>query len=223
MNMRFRTNNNTWNGDARPQWRKFRSIFYPFIFLFLPVFCFSCSEDTNENAEFDNWQQRNDAYFASLKDSMAVGNNWKRIKKYSLDPMLKGEDTDYIYAKVLVEGTDIDGGCPNYTDSVRVSYQGRLIPTDTYPEGYVFDGTVYGSYNLSTTATTKFLISSNLVDGFATALQNMHRGDRWRVYIPYNLGYKATVQSSIPAYSTLIFDITLVDFSPVGKPMPVWK
>ena len=55
-----------------------------------------------------------------------------------------------------------------------------------------------------------------LVDGFATALQHMRRGDHWMVYIPYQLGYGSQSQTGVPAYSTLIFDLRLVDFwSPV--------
>lgn len=178
----------------------------------------SCSEEDATENEFDNWQQRNEEYVASLVSARSYD---VRYKLYSLDESKEGAATDYVYVTVLESG-DADGGSPMYTDSVRVSYQGRLIPTKTYPEGYVFDGTVFGNYDLSTTATAKFLPSS-LVDGFTTALLHMHRGDRWRVSIPYQLGYGSTVQSSIPAYSTLVFDIMLVDFSPAGETMPVWS
>ena len=47
----------------------------------------------------------------------------------------------------------------------------------------------------------------------------MHRGDYWRIYVPSDLGYGSSATSSIPAYSVLIFDLTLVDFSPVGETM----
>ena len=45
-----------------------------------------------------------------------------------------------------------------------------------------------------------------------TALQHMHVGDYWRVYVPYQLGYKGVAQTGIPAYSTLIFDIYLCEY-----------
>ena len=57
----------------------------------------------------------------------------------------------------------------------------------------------------------KFAVGS-VVDGFSTALQHMRKGDKWRVYIPYELGYGTSDASTIPGYSTLIFDITMVDF-----------
>ena len=46
-----------------------------------------------------------------------------------------------------------------------------------------------------------------------TAVLNMQRGDRWLVYIPYQLGYGASSSNSaVPSYSTLVFDIALADF-----------
>jgi FKBP-type peptidyl-prolyl cis-trans isomerase FklB len=56
------------------------------------------------------------------------------------------------------------------------------------------------------------LAINGVVTGFGTALMRMHRGDRWRVYIPYQLAYGSSARSSIPAYSTLIFDLQLEDF-----------
>ena len=53
---------------------------------------------------------------------------------------------------------------------------------------------------------------SGVVDGFSTALLNMRRGDYYRVYIPYQLGYGTSASSSIPGGSTLIFEIRMVDF-----------
>ena len=48
-------------------------------------------------------------------------------------------------------------------------------------------------------------------DGLATALQNMHLGDHWTVYVPYQLGYGSADKGNIPPYSILIYDVTLVD------------
>ena len=62
-----------------------------------------------------------------------------------------------------------------------------------------------------------------MLDGYATVLQHMHRDDYWRIYIPYQLGYGETDNGSVPAYSVLIFDLTLIDFSPVGTVMRPWS
>ncbi|MDE5782930.1 MAG: FKBP-type peptidyl-prolyl cis-trans isomerase [Prevotella sp.] len=183
----------------------------------------ACSEDTGEVDDYANWEERNEVYFASLTDSLRNDPiHWSRIKSFSLDSQTEGAATDYIYVKTIASGEGSES--PLYTDSVRVSYQGRVIPTVSYPQGYVFDGTVYGDYSLATNATTRMKISS-LIIGMQTALLHMHRGDYWRVYIPNELGYKSQDQtnSGIPPYSTLIFDLTLIDFSPVGESMPVWS
>ena len=194
----------------------------------------SCSESASDDDEYANWQQRNEQYLAAVVSDSLRQPGWQRIKNYSLNPDTEGAVSDYIYVKV-VESGDLVGnaseryetemGCPAFTDSVRVAYQGRLIPSKTYPEGKVFDGTVYGTYSNKTNANTKFLISSSsMTSGFCTALQHMRRGDHWRVYIPTELAYGASGSgTNIPAYSLLIFEMTLIDFSPAGQTMPVWS
>ena len=56
------------------------------------------------------------------------------------------------------------------------------------------------------------LTVSDMVDGFATALQNMHPGDRWEIWIPQQMGYGSAGRSAsgsviIKPYTTLIFDL----------------
>lgn len=181
----------------------------------------SCSESDDEEAdEYANWQARNEAYFASLEDSLSRGGAaWKKIKTYTKDEQAATANTDYIYVKVLEQGTGTTS--PLYTDSVRVSYRGRLIPTASYPQGYVFDETYEGSYSLNTTGVSDNLLSS-FTDGFATALQHMHIGDFWRVYVPYQLGYGASEKGSVLAYSVMIFDVALIDFSTASEKMKPW-
>ena len=196
--------------------------------------CFftSCSEETEQSNEFENWKARNEAFVVSLEDSLSANaSQWKKIKNYSLDENSEGAVGDYIYAKVISSSGATTS--PMLTDSLRISYEGRLIPSASYPKGYIFDRTTYGTYNNATNAATKFVMVSNgseaLISGWITALLHMHRGDHWRVYIPYQLAYedKDKTNSSgiitIPAYSTLIFDITLIDFSPIGEVMPSWS
>lgn len=183
----------------------------------------SCSESDDDEGEYSNWKERNEQYFASLEDSLrAHPTTWLKLKSFTLDEASEGKPTDYIYVKVVEAGEE--GENPMYTDSVRVSYQGRLIPTATYPEGRVFDGTVYGKYSHVTNATARQLASAQ-IDGYTTALLHMHRGDHWRVFIPSALAYGSTgtESGSVPAYSVVIFDMTLIDFSPAGQVMPAWS
>ena len=183
----------------------------------------SCSESTSDDDEYANWQQRNEQFLAAVASDSLAKPGWQRIKNYSLNPDTEGTVSDYVYVKVIEVGDASE--CPAFTDSVRVAYQGRLIPSASYPEGKVFDGTVFGTYSNKTNANTKFLLSSSsMISGFSTALQHMHRGDHWRVYIPTELAYGETGSgTTIPAYSLLIFEMTLIDFSPAGEAMPVWS
>lgn len=171
----------------------------------------SCSETDGEENEYANWQERNDTYFASVyaqaESAIANGDtNWKIIRCYSKSPDSK-KQTDYIVAKVKNNGTNNNSVA--FTDSVKIHYRGRLMPTTNYAEGYQFDSSWTGDYDLQTMNPYKG-VASNFIKGFSTALMNMHTGDRWEVYIPYELGYNESESGSIPAYSTLVFDLTLV-------------
>ena len=186
----------------------------------------SCSEEDDTVEEFPNWQARNDAFFNSLTDSVLnllelnpARTDWKRIKSWSKSDSIEGGNSDYIIVKVIEEG-DPASATPLYTDTVTVHYLGRLLPSVSYPYGYVFDQSYYGNYYDDVSKPLQMAIGNSggnmLVDGFATALQHMRRGDHWMVYIPYQLGYGSQSQTGVPAYSTLIFDLRLVDFwSPV--------
>lgn len=183
----------------------------------------SCSEEDNTVDEFADWQAVNDDYFNRLSDSVKTllsadpsRTDWKRIRTWSKAQDGDGPNSDYIIVHVLGSDPEAETGMPIYTDTVSVSYIGRLLPSLSYPNGYIFDRTYMEPYDKEISGTATFAIGNStgnsLVDGFATALQNMQRGDHWEVFIPYQLGYGAAESDIIPAYSTLIFNMRLVDF-----------
>ncbi|MBD5419635.1 MAG: FKBP-type peptidyl-prolyl cis-trans isomerase, partial [Bacteroides sp.] len=49
-----------------------------------------------------------------------------------------------------------------------------------------------------------------LIPGWIIAMQKMHVGDRWEVYIPAEQAYGKRSVPGIPGGSTLIFDIELL-------------
>ena len=51
---------------------------------------------------------------------------------------------------------------------------------------------------------------NDLIEDFQMALCNMHIGDHWEVYIPWQKGYGKRSDADIPGYSTLIFEIQLL-------------
>lgn len=205
---------------------KRRGFYFLAVALFAVFGLASCSEEDDTVEEFPNWQARNDAFFNSLTDSVMnllelnpARTDWKRIKSWSKSDSIEGSNSDYIIVNVIEEG-DAASATPLYTDTVTVHYLGRLLPSVSYPYGYVFDQSYYGNYYDDVSKPLQMAIGNSggnmLVDGFATALQHMRRGDHWMVYIPYQLGYGSQSQTGLPAYSTLIFDLRLVDFwSPV--------
>lgn len=97
------------------------------------------------------------------------------------------------------------GKRPQSTDTVKVYYTGKLI------NGVVFDGTSPGL-----PASMKL---NSVIQGWVEALQLMREGDRWQLVIPANLGYGARSMGdgAIPPYSTLIFDIKLVETTPAPR------
>ncbi len=189
----------------------------------------SCSEDDNAEQEFANWQQQNDEYFASVyaKATANADGNWLILPSWTVNDSIAAlSPTNNVVAHIIKSGTG--SSCPIYTDSVQVHYRGRLIPSPSYPEGWVFDQSFTGNYNVDLMSPSKFAVSAT-VTGFTTALQYMHIGDRWEIYIPYSLGYgesdyqTSSSSSSIPGGSTLIFDLTLVGYHHPGESATVTK
>ena len=187
--------------------------------LFALLFC-ACTEDDNTVEEFPDWKNTNDAYWQNLyettKQKIAAGDNtWKLIPKYSYVSTEGLKPTDYVIAHVKTTGEGTVS--PIYTDTVRVHYRGHLLPSTSYSAGYQFDSSYSGGdLNLATAQPSK-LPMDGVITGWTSALQKMHLGDRWELYVPYQLGYGATQNNAIPAYSVLTFDMMLVQFWHAGE------
>ena len=97
--------------------------------------------------------------------------------------------------QVLTEGT---GRSPKATDKVRCHYEGTLI------NGTIFDS----SYKRGEPADFPL---DGVIPGWTEGVQLMKEGAKYRFFIPYLLGYgERGAGSSIPPYSTLIFDVELI-------------
>ena len=179
---------------------------------------FASCEETAIVDEYAEWEVRNIAYIDSIAKVAAenADGKWMRILSYKLDsidvdhkPVEYGNE-DYIYCHIEKEG---DGSVhPLYTDFVSVNYRGRLIPTLSNAQGKVFDESYKGGFNPAFNKPANFYVDG-LIVGWSTALMHMVEGDNWRIYIPSNLGYGVRDNGDIPAYSTLIFDVNLVNIS----------
>lgn len=98
--------------------------------------------------------------------------------------------------EVLREGKE-DGKTPTIKDQVRCHYQGKLL------NGKVFDS----SYN-----TNPIVFPLNgVIKGWTEGLQYMKEGAKYRLFIPYQLGYGPNGYYTIPPYAVLIFDVELIE------------
>ena len=203
----------------------------------------SCSENDGESAsnEFTNWRERNDAYFQSIRtqalsdiaaakasyaDQWEDNCDWRAFLNFARSAAATTNTAqDSIFVQILQRGSG--NGCPLGSDNVRVFYAGRLMPTDQHPSGKMFDhsgqSTLMEKIFDHTTAVPVTFPVTSLTRGFATAVQHMHIGDRWRIYIPYKLGYANQERTDVPPYSTLVFDVELVQYARNGATLPDWN
>ena len=187
---------------------------FPLLMMVVALFAMtSCSEDDNTVEEYADWVNVNDKYFDEMtaKVQGMTGDTWKRVRTWSKNEAAATANSDFILMEKLDSDPSAEDVYPQYTDSVKVHYRGRLIPSPTHPKGYLFDSSYSGTFDPLIASPSKMAVRG-VVDGFSTALMNMRRGDYYRVYIPYQLGYGASDYSDIPGGSTLIFEIRLVDF-----------
>ena len=97
--------------------------------------------------------------------------------------------------KVLVKG---EGEVPQKNDKVLVNYEGRLV------DGTVFDASAkHGDKPASFRA-------DQVIKGWTEALTMMPVGSKWQLYIPQELAYGERNMGNIKPYSTLIFDVELI-------------
>ncbi len=127
------------------------------------------------------------------KSAKATGE--KYLAENAKKPNVKQTASGLQY-EVLTEGT---GRKPKATDTVKVHYEGFLT------DGTVFDSSIQRGEPIS-------FPLNGVIAGWTEGLQLMAEGAKYRLFIPYNLGYgEHGAGASIPPYSTLIFDVELIE------------
>ncbi len=141
-----------------------------------------------EVAELKRKKKENQATKAKLKSKQFLLDNTKI-------PGVKVTDSGLQY-RVIEQGNK--GQYAELNDTVVVHYRGRLI------DGTEFDS----SYKRGKPASFKV---SQVISGWAEALQIMPRGSTWQLVIPAELGYGSKGAGKlIPPDSVLVFDIDLI-------------
>lgn len=129
---------------------------------------------------------------------MAGKQEYKKLNEEFLAEVAKREGIKMLSQGILCEVLNEGGGAmPKLQNIVSVYYKGSLI------NGRTFDDNTTQGYP------DAFRLSE-LIKGWQIALTQMHVGDKWRIYIPSELGYGSRGTDGIPKNSTLIFEIELV-------------
>jgi peptidylprolyl isomerase len=96
---------------------------------------------------------------------------------------------------------------------VLQSGEGKISPTvrsivSVHYKGYLIDGKEFdNSYKRNCPEAFRLC---EVIDGWQLALQQMHVGDKWVIYIPSEMGYGSKASGPIPGFSTLIFEVELL-------------
>lgn len=126
------------------------------------------------------------------QDYILKNREWlaEKAKEPGVQPLDKG-----ILYKVLKRGNQ-SSPTPNRSSVVTAHYVGKTINGKTFDSSR---GGVAPAFRLR-----------ELIPGWIIALQNMHIGDKWEIYIPSEQAYGKSNQPGIPGGSTLIFEIELL-------------
>ena len=108
-----------------------------------------------------------------------------------------------IYYKVLSEGNKASA-TPTVRSVITAHYTGKTI------DGKQFDSSRGGQFDSSRGGVPLACRLCDLIEGWIIAMQQMHIGDKWELYIPAEMGYGKFSQPGIPGGSTLIFEIELL-------------
>lgn len=126
------------------------------------------------------------------KDYIEKNKRWleQKLAEPGVEALDKG-----IYYKVIKKGKP-DSAKPNRGSVETVHYVGKTINGKTFDSSR---GGVAPAFRLR-----------ELIPGWIIALQQMHIGDKWEIYIPAEQAYGRFNQPGIPGGSTLIFEIELL-------------
>lgn len=136
-------------------------------------------------------------YMSKLQEKKAqstIDEGKKFLAQNKLKPGVKTTASGLQY-EVLTQGTGIK---PTAVDTFVVHYRGTLL------NGTEFDASFKRNQPLT-------MALSDVVIGWKEGLQLMPVGSKYKLYVPYNLGYGANDHGAVPGGSLMIFEMELLD------------
>ena len=131
------------------------------------------------------------------KTKLATAEGEAFLRANAAKPGVKSTPSGLQY-KIITKG---NGPMPVDGQQVTTHYSGTLV------NGKKFDS----SYDRGEPATFGV---NQVIKGWTEALKMMPVGSKWELYIPYDLAYgDRAMGANIPAYSTLIFTIELIEIA----------
>jgi FKBP-type peptidyl-prolyl cis-trans isomerases 1 len=101
---------------------------------------------------------------------------------------------------IYIQNEKGQGELPRQGSRVKVHYSGKFL-----------DGTVFDSSFDRGEPIVFELGKGSVIKGWEEGIAMMHKGEKGTLIIPFDLAYGETKRGSIPPYSSLIFDVELID------------
>lgn len=165
-----------------------------YLLTLVAILCFATSCGDDDDNHLERWMLANQNVLNEIK----ANSEYKELRS----PGNEGS----IFYKVLEKGTGTEPIL--YTSTVTCYYKGSFVAD--YSEYNIEKGTVFDQKLFDDGPAASFSVGTGVIKGWTTALQHMVQGDKWEIYVPYQLGYGREGSGSIPGYSTLKFEIEVV-------------
>ena len=153
---------------------------------------------------YEQAKQTVQEFFMQLEQEMQAANQKAAKQNREIGEAFLSENAKREGVKTTASGLQYEvlesgnGAQPTANDRVEVHYTGKLI------DGTVFDSSVERGVPATFGVT-------QVIPGWVEALQLMHEGDQWRLYIPSDLAYGPNGAGGlIGPDTTLIFDVQLL-------------
>lgn len=161
----------------------------PLLITVLIAFAFTGCNENDDNERNSEWRKANEDFYKKIENN----------PEYQVVSLPGAPQWVYYKEIKAAEDTSENNPRPLQGSKVKVLYK-----------GFYYNNTYFDKGTEETGKPATFVVSG-LVRGFAIALQNMRVGDKWEIWIPWPLGYGSSNYGNIPGYSTLGFEVELVE------------